>query len=184
MCVYTWRGGNGSFFSLGSCQPERSRGALAFRLHQLSRSDSSLQILLDELWQLFTINLVIRGNIIFIPWKEEAPRSFKLLMAFPTISDVRGRTGLIPVFFVTDFVFFGSIPARFVAAAGLSAESAISFNTALSDALRMNSNLPFANALQSNWSCLRKEQTYTFQADETPTCYLTKVKTAFSCSNR
>jgi hypothetical protein len=69
---------------------EGSRPCLAFCLYQLSRSYSSLQILLDETRQLFIINFVISSNKLLDCLKRRSPRSFKLFIAFPTISEVRG----------------------------------------------------------------------------------------------
>jgi len=71
-----------SFLSLRSCQLEGSRGPLAFCLHQLNQK-LSLQILLDEWQQLFRINLVIRGNILFYGLQRRTASLFQTLYRIP-----------------------------------------------------------------------------------------------------
>jgi hypothetical protein len=64
----------------------------------------------------------------FIACNEEPPRSFKLLIAVPTISDVGGCTGFVRGFFADDFAFFGVACEGFAAAGAESKLSAITTN--------------------------------------------------------
>jgi hypothetical protein len=82
--------------------------AIAFCLNQLSRSHSSLQILLDERRQVIRIKVVIHGNVHFYCLKRKNASFFQTLNRIPQHLLSTWMKGLVSWLFVADFVFIGA----------------------------------------------------------------------------